>query len=91
MGKLFLAEFIGTMILILLGNGVVANVVLKKTKGNASGWIVITTGWAFAVFSGATVASKLGSEGHLNPALTIGKAIGQMWGDAFQAKDVIPY
>jgi glycerol uptake facilitator protein len=45
----FVAEIIGTMLLILLGNGVVANVVLKKTKGNSSGWIVITAGWAFAV------------------------------------------
>ena len=47
----FTAELIGTFLLILLGNGVVANVVLKKTKGNASGWIVITTGWALAVSS----------------------------------------
>ena len=44
-----LAELIGTMLLIILGDGVVANVVLKKTKGNSSGWIVITTGWALAV------------------------------------------
>ncbi len=52
----FIAEIIGTMLLILLGNGVVANVVLKGTKGNNSGWIVITAGWAFAVFVGVTVA-----------------------------------
>jgi glycerol uptake facilitator protein len=45
----FIAEIIGTMLMILLGNGVVANVVLTGTKGNNSGWIVITTGWAFAV------------------------------------------
>jgi glycerol uptake facilitator protein len=55
----FVAEIIGTMLLILLGNGVVANVVLKKTKGNSSGWIVITAGWAFAVFVAVTVADQL--------------------------------
>lgn len=69
----FIAEILGTMILILLGNGVVANVVLKGTKGNNSGWIVITTGWAFAVFTGALVAAKSGA--HLNPAVTIGLAV----------------
>ena len=51
----FIAELIGTALLILLGNGVVANVVLKDTKGNNSGWIVITTAWALAVFIGVTV------------------------------------
>ena len=71
----FVSELIGTMILILLGNGVVANVVLKGTKGNSSGWIVITTGWALAVFSGVVVAGPY-SGAHLNPAVTIGLAIG---------------
>ncbi|WP_310378330.1 MIP/aquaporin family protein [Flavobacterium sp.] len=70
----FIAEIIGTMLLLLLGNGVVANVVLKGTKGNNSGWIVITTGWAFAVFIGVTVAGPY-SGAHLNPAVTIGLAI----------------
>jgi glycerol uptake facilitator protein len=70
----FIAEIIGTMLMILLGNGVVANVVLKGTKGNNSGWIVITTGWAFAVFVGVTVAGPI-SGAHLNPAVTIGLAI----------------
>lgn len=70
----FIAEIIGTMLLILLGNGVVANVVLKGTKGNNSGWMVITTGWAFAVFIGVTVAGPI-SGAHLNPAVTIGLAI----------------
>lgn len=66
----YLAEFIGTMILILLGNGVVANVVLNKTKGNNSGWIVITFGWAIAVFTGVYIAA--GSSGaHLNPMITL--------------------
>ena len=70
----FSAEFIGTMILILLGNGVVANVVLKGTKGNAGGWIVITLGWGLAVFSGVIVAGPY-SGAHLNPAVTVGLAI----------------
>ncbi len=70
----FTAELIGTMLLILLGNGVVANVVLKGTKGNNSGWIVITTAWALAVFVGVTVAGPT-SGAHLNPAVTIGLAV----------------
>lgn len=70
----FVAELIGTMFLILLGNGVVANVVLKGTKGNNGGWIVITTGWALAVFVGVVVAAPF-SGAHLNPAVTIGLAI----------------
>ena len=70
----FAAELIGTMFLILLGNGVVANVVLKGTKGNNGGWIVITTGWALAVFVGVVIAAPF-SGAHLNPAVTIGLAI----------------
>lgn len=70
-----IAEFIGTFILILLGNGVVANVVLNKTKGAASGWIVITTGWALAVYVGVVVAGPY-SGAHLNPAVTLGLALG---------------
>jgi glycerol uptake facilitator protein len=70
----FVAELIGTMILILLGNGVVANVVLKNTKGNSGGWIVITTGWALAVFTGVVIAGPY-SGAHLNPAVTIGLAV----------------
>jgi glycerol uptake facilitator protein len=70
----FSAEIIGTMFLILLGNGVVANVVLKGTKGNGGGWIVITTGWALAVFVGVVIAAPF-SGAHLNPAVTIGLAI----------------
>lgn len=70
----FAAEFLGTMLLILLGDGVVANVVLNDTKGNNSGWIVITTGWALAVFVGVTVAGPY-SGAHLNPAVTIGLAV----------------
>lgn len=70
----FSAELIGTMFLILLGNGVVANVVLKGTKGNNGGWMVITTGWALAVFVGVVIAAPY-SGAHLNPAVTIGLAI----------------
>jgi glycerol uptake facilitator protein len=68
--SIFLSEFIGTALLILLGNGVVANVVLNKTKGNNSGWIVIAFGWAIAVFVGVFVAAK-NSGAHLNPAVSI--------------------
>jgi glycerol uptake facilitator protein len=67
----FIGEFIGTMLLIIMGDGVVANVVLNKTKGNNGGWIVITFGWAIAVFLGVYVSTSLGGSGHLNPAVTI--------------------
>lgn len=64
------------MVLLLLGNGVVANVVLKQTKGNSSGWIVITAGWAFAVTIGVFVAKAFGSvDAHLNPAVTVAFAV----------------
>lgn len=66
-------EFVGTAILILLGDGVVANVVLKGTKGHGSGWIVITFGWAMAVFVGVLTVAK-SSGAHLNPAVSIGLA-----------------
>src|ERR1051325_10517952 len=67
------AEFVGTILLVMFGNGVVANVVLARTKGNNSGWIVITAGWAFAVFVGVFCSQKF-SGAHLNPAVTIGMA-----------------
>ncbi|MFM2360271.1 MAG: hypothetical protein RLY16_2264 [Bacteroidota bacterium] len=70
----FLAEFIGTAVIILLGNGVVANVVLQQTKGNGGGWIVITFGWAMAVFVGVYM-SAAASGAHLNPAITIALAV----------------
>ena len=70
----FIGEFIGTLLLIIMGDGVVANVVLNKTKGNNSGWIVITFGWAMAVFLGVYVSTSLGGSGHLNPAVTIAMA-----------------
>jgi glycerol uptake facilitator protein len=72
----FFGEFIGTLILILLGEGVNAAVLLKRSKAENSGWIVITAGWAFAVFSGIVTAIACGSPGaHLNPAVTIAVAI----------------
>ncbi len=69
--EVLMAEIFGTMILILLGDGVVAGVLLAKSKANASGWIVITVAWAFAVFAGVVVAGPF-SGAHLNPAVTLG-------------------
>jgi len=74
MGKDILFEFIGTAMLILLGAGICANVNLKNTYGNKSGWIVITVGWGFAVFIAAFIAMPY-SGAHLNPAITVGFAI----------------
>lgn len=71
-----LAECVGTAILVLLGNGVVANVVLKDTKGNNGGWIVITFGWAMGVFI-AVLCTAQYSGAHLNPAVTIGLVFAQ--------------
>jgi glycerol uptake facilitator protein len=69
-----LGEFLGTMFLIILGNGVVANVLLNKSKGQNGGWIVITTGWAMAVMVGVFVAQSAGApQADINPAVTIGK------------------
>ena len=78
----FIAEIIGTAILILLGGGVVANVVLNKTIGNNSGWIVITTGWALAVYVAVVITGPY-SGAHINPAVSIGLAIAGKfpWGD----------
>lgn len=69
----FLAEMFGTMILVLLGDGVVANVLLNKSKGQNAGWIVITAGWAFAV-TVAVYATNSISGAHLNPAVTLAMA-----------------
>jgi glycerol uptake facilitator protein len=70
MGTIFLYEIAGTAMLMLLGVGVVANVVLTKTKGNGGGWLLISFGWGLAVFAGVFVAFKTGA--HLNPAVTFG-------------------
>jgi glycerol uptake facilitator protein len=72
----FLGEFLGTMILILLGDGVVAGVLLKRSKAEGGGWMVITAGWAFAVMAGVFTAVACGSsDAHLNPAVTLGFAV----------------
>ncbi len=71
--EIFISEFVGTCILMLLGNGVVANVLLKQTKGNSSGWIVISAGWGFAV--GIAVYCGWMSGAHFNPAVTFGFAV----------------
>ena len=83
----FLGEFIGTALLVILGDGVVANVVLNKTKGNNGGWIVITFGWAIAVFIAVFVSSHF-SKAHLNPAVTFAMAY---LGNGFGWKDVPAY
>ena len=74
MTEKFLAEVLGTGVLVLLGDGVVAGVLLMKSKAQNSGWIVITTAWAFAVFAGVIIAGPI-SGAHLNPAVTVGLAV----------------
>lgn len=83
--NIFTGEIIGTFLLIVFGNGVVANVVLARTKGAGSGWIVITFGWAMAVFIGVFVSAKA-SGAHLNPAVTLALGILKKisWADAPQ-------
>lgn len=85
----FTGELAGTAVLILLGNGVVANVVLKQTKGHNSGWIVITAGWAFAVIMGIFTANAFGSaDAHNNPAVTL--AFAALSGDYSKLAIYIP-
>ncbi len=72
----FVGEFMGTLVLILLGDGVVANVLLKRSKAEGAGWMVITTGWCFAVMAGIYTALACGStDAHINPAVTVGFAV----------------
>src|SRR6202047_991131 len=76
MGAKFFGEFMGTLVLILLGNGVVANVSLRPPKGEGAGGAAIAAGWAFAVMAGSFTATACGSpDSHLNPAMTLGMAI----------------
>ena len=82
-----LGEFFGTLVLILLGDGVVAGVLLKGSKSENAGWLAITAGWAFAVFAGVFTAIAFGSaDAHLNPAVTIGFAV-----RAGDFSKVVPY
>jgi glycerol uptake facilitator protein len=81
-----IAEIIGTAILILFGGGVVANVVLNKTKGNSSGWIVITWGWGMGVFIAVFTMGQF-SGAHINPAVTVGLAVAGLFDWAL----VVPY
>ncbi len=75
---IFVAELVGTALLIILGDGVVANVVLARTKGNASGWIVIATGWGLAVALAVYAVGRI-SGAHINPAVSVGlAAIGEL-------------
>ncbi len=71
----FIGEFLGTMLLLIMGCGVVANVLLHQSKGQHGGWIVITFGWSMAVFLGVYTAVHFGGSGHLNPAVTIAFAL----------------
>jgi len=70
-----LGEFLGTLVLILLGDGVVAGVLLRKSKAENAGWMAITTGWGLAVMAGIFTSIACGGEGHLNPAFTAGAAL----------------
>jgi glycerol uptake facilitator protein len=70
----FVAELVGTMLLVVLGDGVVAAVVLAKSKAENSGWMVITTGWGMAVAIGVYASARI-SGGHINPAVTLGLAV----------------
>ncbi len=82
-------EFVGTFVLIVLGNGVVAGALLNKSKAQNAGWISITTGWAVAVFAGVAVSAALGdSDGHLNPAFTVASVM--MTGNPIRLITYIP-
>ena len=85
----FLGEFLGTMTLIVLGDGVVAGALLKHSKGENAGWIAITAGWAFAVLAGVFVANATGSaDAHINPAVTVAGAVSS--GDYSKLATYIP-
>lgn len=82
-------EFVGTFVLIVLGNGVVAGALLNRSKAQGAGWISITAGWAIAVFAGVAVSAALGdSDGHLNPAFTLASVL--MTGHAERLLTYIP-
>ena len=87
MAEAITGEFFGTLLLCILGCGVVANVVLNTSKGYNSGWIVITFGWAMGVFIGVNTSVHLGGSGHLNPAVTIAMTLL----NNFDASLLLPY
>lgn len=78
--QIFMSEFLGTAVLLLLGAGVVATNLLPKSKGQGTGWLTVNFGWGFAVFAGVYVAYSTG--GHLNPAVTIAKVVAHMFDPA---------
>ncbi|EAE2995126.1 aquaporin, partial [Listeria monocytogenes] len=82
----YLAEFIGTMVLIMFGNGLLAGLTLNKSLSQGANWVVVTFGWGFAVMIGIYVAGAY-SGAHLNPAVTIALAVG----GSFPWADVVPY
>jgi glycerol uptake facilitator protein len=84
-----IGEFVGTFVLIVLGNGVVAGALLSRSKAQNAGWISITAGWAVAVFAGVAVSAALGdSDGHLNPAFTLASVM--MTGNPMRLATYIP-
>jgi len=84
----FFAEFFGTAMILVFGGGVVANVVLNKTKGNNSGWIVITFGWAAGVFTGVSIAAPY-SGAHLNPAVTLALVMAHKFSPALMPEYIL--
>lgn len=85
----FMGEFMGTMVLILLGNGVVAGVLLKRSKAEGAGWLTIATAWGISVFAGVITSTAWGSpDAHLNPAITVAAAI--ITGDTHKLAVYIP-
>lgn len=85
----FMGEFMGTTVMMLLGNGVVAGVLLKRSKAEGAGWLTITTAWGIAVFAGIVTSTAWGSaDAHLNPAITVAAAI--LSGDAHKLVVYIP-
>ena len=87
--NVFWAELIGTAILVILGNGVVANVLLTRTKGNNAGWIVITAGWGMAVFVAILCVEQF-SGAHLNPAVTLALASAKKWNNQLTGWNAVP-
>ncbi len=84
-----MGEFFGTMVLIVLGNGVVAGTLLQRSKAYGAGWVAVTAGWAIGVFAGVAVASAMGdADAHLNPAVTLGSVL--MTGNASRLLTYIP-